>query len=253
MTKHTRIEPPKTLDDIVLADKHIRADLQDYVDGYETGTLIFFGLPGTGKSTLARVIANMTCGVDVAEYINGSDKEAVKKIDCLSLMQRIDSQGWLKSKDAFGKDICTIVPTLIIDEVDRLPDGKMDELKALLDALERNKENEAWQWNVFLTTNHLDKISPAMRSRSKEMLIRGLTAQDAVPAVQRILQREGIIQSDAAVLKQIQLGITATRNDNTRIDWRRVIDDCQRVVRKAKRQQAAQTTQQTQQHLTVVK
>jgi replication-associated recombination protein RarA len=230
MTKHTRIEPPKTLDDIVLADKHIRADLQDYVDGYETGTLIFFGLPGTGKSTLARVIANMTCGVDVAEYINGSDKEAVKKID-----------------------ICTIVPTLIIDEVDRLPDGKMDELKALLDALERNKENEAWQWNVFLTTNHLDKISPAMRSRSKEMLIRGLTAQDAVPAVQRILQREGIIQSDAAVLKQIQLGITATRNDNTRIDWRRVIDDCQRVVRKAKRQQAAQTTQQTQQHLTVVK
>ena len=55
------------------------------------------------------------------------------------------------------------------------------------------------------------------------------------------------------MLKQIQLGITATRNDNTRIDWRRVIDDCQRVMRKAKRQQAAQTTQQTQQHLTVVK
>ena len=99
----------------------------------------------------------------------------------------------------------------------------------------------------------MEKIPAAVRSRSKEMLIRGLTAQDAVPAVQRILQREGIIKSDADVLKQIQLGITASTNKNTRIDWRRVIDDCQRLVRKQKRQKAAQTTQQTQQHLTVVK
>jgi replication-associated recombination protein RarA len=246
MTKHTRIALPKTLDDIVLADKHLRVDLQDYVDGYETGTLLFYGLPGTGKSTLARTIADMTCGVDVAEYINATDKEAVKKIEYSSLVTRVDITKWQTDKDTF-------VPTLIIDEVDRLTPAKMDELKALLDTLESRKENEFWHWNVFLTTNHLDKIPSAVRSRSKEMLIRGLTAQDAVPAVQRILQREGIIKSDAAVLKQIQLGITATRNDNTRIDWRRVIDDCQREVRKAKRQQAAQTTQQTQQHLTVVK
>ena len=81
MTKHTRIAPPKTLDDIVLADKHLRQDLQDYCDGYETGTLIFYGLPGTGKSTLARTIAEMTCGVNVAEHINATDKEAVKKIE----------------------------------------------------------------------------------------------------------------------------------------------------------------------------
>ena len=247
MSKVVRIPTPKTLDDIVLADEYLRDDLQDYCDGYETGTLLFSGTPGSGKSTLARVIADTRCGV--ATYINATDKEEVKKLTCDGLLSKVDFQHWMEDR------VEDFVPTLFIDEVDRLDDvkGKWDELKELFDILERNKHDEYWQWNVLLTTNHLNKLPDALRSRCEVRHIRGLTAQDAVPAVQRILQQQGIVESDANVLRQIELGIKAHSANNTRIDWRRVVSDCQRKVRRHNRTQAQQQTTKQKTKLRVVK
>ena len=238
MRKVIRIAEPETLDEVVLADEYLRADLQDYCDGFETGTLLFWGAPGSGKSTLARVIAKQRCGV--ATYINATDKSEVKRLTCDGLISKVTYQNFMEGA------VEDFVPTLIIDEVDRLDDvkGKWDELKELFDLLERNKHDECWQWNVLLTTNNLNALPDAVRSRCRVKNIRGLTAQEAVPAVQRILQRHGVIETDADVLKQVQLGIKAQGANHTRIDWRRVVDDCQRKVRRSKQQQPKQITKQ---------
>ena len=231
MNKRTQINEPKTLNDIVLADEGLRADFEDYAEGYATGTLLFYGVSGTGKSTLAKVIANARCEMDTVEffYLNASDTKSTRKM----------SYDWLASAWQMAAFSGTGVPVMMIDEVDRLTQKQQDALKAFLDLLERQKHNAKYDTLVLLTTNYKDDLMPALRSRCVEIPIRGLKPEDAVVPVQRILQQHGIVETDKKVLAMIQNCLPA---NTTRLDWRDVVEACSRKVRRNKRQQAQQQT-----------
>ena len=72
---------PKTISDYVFRDDAQRKQVQQWVDQKTIPHLLFSGAPGTGKTTLAKVLINM---LEIDEYdvleINASRENSV---DCL--------------------------------------------------------------------------------------------------------------------------------------------------------------------------
>ena len=95
---------PQKLDDLILSDR-TREIVQGYAD--EIPNLLFVGTPGTGKTTLARIIVNDLLGCNFL-YINASDESGIDTI-----RHKVTSFSQTKSFD--GK-----VKVVILDECDGL-------------------------------------------------------------------------------------------------------------------------------------
>jgi replication factor C small subunit len=67
---------PQTLDDIILSERN-----KDIVKGFveEIPNLLFVGTPGTGKTTLAKIIVNDILKCNFL-YINASDESGIDTI-----------------------------------------------------------------------------------------------------------------------------------------------------------------------------
>ena len=73
--------PPKTISDYVFRDDAQRKQVQGWVDSKAIPHLLFSGAPGTGKTTLAKVLINM---LEIDEYdvleINASRENSVENV-----------------------------------------------------------------------------------------------------------------------------------------------------------------------------
>src|SRR6056300_1134021 len=72
---------PKTIADYVFRDDAQRKQVQGWVDSKAIPHLLFSGAPGTGKTTLAKVLINM---LDIDEYdvlqINASRERGIEEV-----------------------------------------------------------------------------------------------------------------------------------------------------------------------------
>jgi DNA polymerase III delta prime subunit len=172
---------PSKLDDLILSDR-TREIVQGYTD--EIPNLLFVGTPGSGKTSLARIIVNDLLGCNFL-YINASDESGIDTI-----RHKVTSFSQTKSFD--GK-----VKVVILDECDGLT-------SAAQAALRNTMESFAKYTRFILTANHKHKIIPALQSRCQSLDIKP-TIEDAVKRCYNILKSENIEVDDLQKKKFVEL------------------------------------------------
>ena len=172
---------PLKLEDLILDDKSLRVVKQ--FKG-EIPNLLFVGSPGTGKTTLARILVNDVLGCNYL-YINASDESGIDTI-------RHNITNFAQTKSFDGG-----VKVVILDEAD----GLTSQAQA---ALRNTMETYAKYCRFILTANYKHKIIPALQSRCQSLDLKPVIDQ-AVKRCYNILQQENINISDEQKKKFVML------------------------------------------------
>ena len=171
---------PETLDDFA-GQEHILGPgkpLRSQIERDQLTSIILWGPPGSGKTTLARIIARMT----KSEFLPFSAVLAgIKEIK--SVMADAERLRKLGRR--------TI---LFVDEIHRFNKAQQD---AFLPYVERG--------DIILigatTENPSFEVNAALLSRSKVYMLRALTTEELVPLLRRALPPSGVTASDEILEK----------------------------------------------------
>jgi len=165
---------PKTVDGYVFVDDNQRQQVESWIKDGSIPNLLFSGSPGTGKTTLGKMLIN-ELGVDEYDvlYANGS-KEA-RKIE------------WVDKLISF----CQTMPygkfkVVFIDEADYMnPQSVQPALRNLM-------EDYSHSVRFILTCNYPNKIIPPLHSRLQQLHILKTDHTEFTARAATVLVTEGI-------------------------------------------------------------
>ena len=172
---------PAKLEDLILDDKSLRI-VSQFKD--EIPNLLFVGSPGTGKTTLARIIVNDILGCNYL-YINASDESGIDTI-------RHNITNFAQTKSFDGG-----IKVVVLDEAD----GLTSQAQA---ALRNTMETYAKYCRFILTANYKHKIIPALQSRCQSLDLKPVVEQAAKRCF-NILKQENVKVSDEQKKKFVRL------------------------------------------------
>lgn len=162
---------PKTLEDIVLSDEN-RKIIESYKKNKDINHLLFVSTPGTGKTSLAKIIVNDVLKCDYL-YINASDENGIDTI-------RHKIIGFAQTKSFDGG-----IKVIILDESDSL---SIESARALRNVMEEYADNTRF----ILTANYKHKIIPALQSRCQTLSFNH-SIKDVAKHCYGILLKENIL------------------------------------------------------------
>ena len=189
---------PKTLEDILL-DADIKDHFKKIVD--DVPNLLFYGSPGTGKSTLAKVIVNDILKCQYL-YINASDENGIDTI-----RNKVISFAKTRSIDGNKK-------VVILEEADGLTG---ESLRILRNVMEEYVDTTRF----ILTGNYLNKIIEPIRSRCIMFKLK-TDVVSCIGRIVKILKEENIVVDSHLKVKLAEF-ITERFPD-----MRRILNDLQK-------------------------
>ncbi len=191
---------PAKLDDLILDEGSLRV-VSQFKD--EIPNLLFVGSPGTGKTTLARILVNDILGCNFL-YINASDESGIDTI-------RHNITNFAQTKSFDGG-----IKVVVLDEAD----GLTSQAQA---ALRNTMETYAKYCRFILTANYKHKIIPALQSRCQSIDLKPEIKQAAKRCF-NILKQENVTVSDE---QKVKFGQLVKR---TFPDLRKTINELQKSV-----------------------
>lgn len=189
---------PKSLDDVVLS-----AEVKEHFIslGEDTPHILFYGSPGTGKSTMAKVIVNSILKCQYL-YINASDENGVDTI-----RNKVISFAQTRSIDGKKK-------VVILEEADGLTG---DSLRILRNVMEEYENTTRF----ILTANYFNKIIEPIRSRCLLFKLQPDLKETVIRCI-------NILQSEKISVEENQKAALLAHIEKHYPDLRRIINDLQK-------------------------
>ncbi|RNL82792.1 replication-associated recombination protein A [Sinomicrobium pectinilyticum] len=189
---------PRTLEDYI-SQSHLVGETGSLTKQIKKGiipSLIFWGPPGTGKTTLANIIANES---DRPFYTLSAISSGVKDV-----REVID-----KAKQSGGL-FTTKNPILFIDEIHRFSKSQQD---SLLGAVEKG-----WVTLIGATTeNPSFEVIPALLSRCQVYVLNAFNKSDMEALLHRALEKDTVLSGMKIDLKETEALLRLSGGDGRKL------------------------------------
>jgi len=171
---------PQTLEEYV-GNEIIKDKIADYLKQGSIQNLLFHGVAGTGKTTLAKLIAkNLNCDL---LYINASDERGIDTIR--------DKIIPFASSMSFND-----VKIVILDEADYITPQAQATLRNTIESCSKTTR-------FIFTCNYLERIISPLQSRCQTFEITPPSKGDVLDTLKNILANEGIEANESIAMKVI--------------------------------------------------
>jgi replication factor C small subunit len=196
---------PNSLDSYI-GNETIIETFKRYIQNNDVPHLLLYGDAGSGKTTLAKIVAN-TIAKDNYIYINASDENSIDTVR--------DKIKQFASSIGFGG-----LKIIILDESDYLTPNAQAALRNIMETFSKTTR-------FILTCNYVDKIIDPIQSRCQIFNITPPSKKEVAIHVMKILETESVEFSKEDLAQIINM---------TYPDIRRVLNTVQRCVLDSKLQ-----------------